>query len=380
MTRVKRFDSGSPMKGVVKTANGYLRAPAFATRIGVLSYREPNGKIRRELRHPDDVFDAHSMATLNGIPVTHLHPTEMLDPTNTKKYSVGISGTAGAEGQYVKLDAVTIMDDGAIKAVESGECEELSCGYWCEREDVAGTFEGEPYDCRQRNIVYNHLAIVPKGRAGPDVRLHLDAADAVQVESNTEEVVMEKVILGGKEIEVSKEAAAVIRAHFDAQQAETVKVQAEVAAEKARADAAEGTAAGLKTEVAKAQADLKARTDAEPENVRKAARELARVEGVARRVLDKDTVAKLDSMDEQAIKVAVIKADDADLNLDGKSADYVNACFDTIARRVEKSGDRFDAFGKELHGTRKDATATDAEAARKRQIEESRNAWKGDAK
>ena len=43
---------------------------------------------------------------------------------------------------------------------------------------------GERYDHRQTNIRGNHVAIVRKGRAGPDVKLLLDSEDAILVEDD----------------------------------------------------------------------------------------------------------------------------------------------------------------------------------------------------
>ena len=51
---------------------------------------------------------------------------------------------------------------------------ELSLGYDCDLEENPGTWNGMPYDCIQRNIRINHLAIVDEARAGHQTRLNLD--------------------------------------------------------------------------------------------------------------------------------------------------------------------------------------------------------------
>ena len=49
-------------------------------------------------------------------------------------------------------------------------------------------YNGEPFDFRQTNIRYNHLAIVDEARAGPEARIVLDGEDAVLI--NQEEAIM----------------------------------------------------------------------------------------------------------------------------------------------------------------------------------------------
>src|SRR5690606_21763697 len=88
------------------------------------------------------------------------------------------------DGRRVGVN-LTITDNASIAAIEKGELYEVSCGYTCEREEASGVYDGEPYDVRQRNIVYNHVAIVRPGRAraGREMHLHLDSEAAVEVDS-----------------------------------------------------------------------------------------------------------------------------------------------------------------------------------------------------
>lgn len=145
----------------------------------MFTYIDANGKVRRELRHPDDVFDPESLATLKNAPVTLEHPPIMLTPANVKQYSKGwTTDRVEVNRDLVDTDLIIAVDD-AIKAVEKDGMRELSSGYTADLEETPGVYNGTPYDVRQRNIKYNHLAIVKKGRAGPEARLRLDSADAV---------------------------------------------------------------------------------------------------------------------------------------------------------------------------------------------------------
>lgn len=177
---VQRFDLGKITK-IEKTPQGFLRVPGFATRTGVFSYRDANGKVRRELRHPDDVFAPESLATLKNAPVTLQHPPVMLTPENVNDYIKGYTtDRVEVNRDLVETDLI-IADEEAIKAVEDG-MREISSGYLADLEEESGVYNGAEYDYRQKNIKYNHVALVDRGRAGPEVRLRLDSADAVMEE------------------------------------------------------------------------------------------------------------------------------------------------------------------------------------------------------
>lgn len=175
---VRRFDLGE-MREASRTPQGFLFVPGFATRTGVFPYLDGDGNMRRELRHPDDVFDPASMATLKYAPFTIEHPPEMITPDNVAEYSKGhTTERVEVNREMVDVDIIVEHQD-AIDAIEKGGVRELSSGYIADIVEEEGTYNGAPYNFRQINIRYNHLAGVRKGRAGPEVRMRLDAADAV---------------------------------------------------------------------------------------------------------------------------------------------------------------------------------------------------------
>jgi uncharacterized protein len=189
MPTERRYDSANLAKGVRLDKRGFAEVPAFVTRTGVLSYRRQDGSVVRELRHPDDVFRADSLETLRGASVTVGHPgggLEWVSPDNADKHEVGVVASASlhpVEGKYV--DAVmSVRRKDIIRRVDTKDLVECSAAYDCDVVAEAGTFDGQPYDQRQTNIVYNHVALLPagKGRAGSDVRMRADSADAVLVD------------------------------------------------------------------------------------------------------------------------------------------------------------------------------------------------------
>lgn len=172
-----------------ETDEGFLQGRAIATNIGVFPYLQADGTVIRELRLPKEVRSFDSMSTLKGKPVTNDHPAGvMVDPGNVKDLQVGsIGDDVRSDAMYISV-ALTVTDAGAIKDVQSGK-QGLSCGYVCDLEMTSGNFLGMEFDAIQRNIRYNHLAIVDAGRAGDAARLKVEevasAGIGVYVDSST---------------------------------------------------------------------------------------------------------------------------------------------------------------------------------------------------
>lgn len=168
-TNIKKF----------KDKNKFAYFEAQAGRCGILKYRE-NGKIVKELLHPDDVFDPESMASLAMKPFTLQHEGGMVKPeTATGR----IRGTTGEnitrDGDYL-ICKVGVFDETALKDIEEGIAVELSAGYSCDVDPTSGIWRGEHYDRRQTNIRYNHLTGATCARAsGSKLRLNCEDPDAL---------------------------------------------------------------------------------------------------------------------------------------------------------------------------------------------------------
>ncbi len=138
---------------------------------------EPN-KLYRLWRHPDELRKAAE--TFNNIPVLSKHiPDFPTDPPN--EFRVGVThSNAEFDGTYLTV-GMSIWDNSAIAGIESGEQRELSASYKYVADMTPGvTPDGEPYDGVMRDIFGNHEALVPDGRAGPDVLV----ADSLPPELN----------------------------------------------------------------------------------------------------------------------------------------------------------------------------------------------------
>jgi hypothetical protein len=89
------------------------------------------------------------------------------DPHQDK--TVGSFGTdAEFDGEYLD-NSMFVNTQDAIDLIESGKQHELSAGYHYKPDMTPGNFGGKAYDGVMRDIVFNHVALVEDGRAGPDV-------------------------------------------------------------------------------------------------------------------------------------------------------------------------------------------------------------------
>ena len=121
-------------------------------------------------RLPDDVFAPAALASFEGKDVTDNHPPEMLTAENQSAYSKGHLEHVRRVGDNTVAD-LFIKDPVLASQVESGTMREVSCGYNC-------NFEPYQDGYKQTHIIGNHLAIVPRGRAGRDVAIKDTAPEA----------------------------------------------------------------------------------------------------------------------------------------------------------------------------------------------------------
>lgn len=119
-------------------------------------------------RSPEHVFDPATLASFEGMSITVLHPedangnVQLINPTNWKELAVGhlqnVRRGTGDQADLMIADII-IKDEYAIQLVEDG-LRQVSCGYDAEYDQT------EPGKAEQVEITGNHVALVPKGRAG----------------------------------------------------------------------------------------------------------------------------------------------------------------------------------------------------------------------
>lgn len=123
-------------------------------------------KAYKLLRDPEEL--RKGVSTFNNQPLLNKHiAVTITDPP--KEAIIGSTGeSAEFDGTYLK-NSLVIWDVNSIIGVENEQQREISSSYRYRPDMTPGEFEGEAYDGVMRDIVCNHVAIVPSGRAGPDV-------------------------------------------------------------------------------------------------------------------------------------------------------------------------------------------------------------------
>lgn len=171
--KLKRIDSIS-MDQTYCTDEGYLVDHPIVTTCGIFEYKNDDGSTRRELRLPENVFDKKSLESYKGKPIIITHDAGEVDKENVRREQIGTIMSEGyRDGDSVRCEII-IHDTNALK---SCGLKELSLGYSLDTDDTPGVYHGEKYDCIQKNIEINHLALVGEARAGETARLNIDGKD-----------------------------------------------------------------------------------------------------------------------------------------------------------------------------------------------------------
>jgi hypothetical protein len=261
------------------------------------------------------------------------------------------------QDRYVAAN-VRIQDGTAVADIKAERLVEFSCGYTCDVELTPGVHEGIKYDGIQRNIRYNHVGMGPVnwGRAGNEVRLRVDGVDiepGVCVENTYDSTMTPEQL---------------------------AELNAKLAAETARADAAEAQVATL-TASRNDQASVLAERDvARGERdaaVKRAdALEQSLPERVAARVtLERDALVvlgagfKCDGLRDHDLRVAAVKKVDSAFDATGQSEDYVRGVFTSIVRSEKVADESLEKLRRDVADApgdvEKNAIQKNAEASRK---------------
>ena len=123
-------------------------------------------RIYQMLRHEAEL--ARGAATFNNLRLLSKHiAVSAADPQ--EEFVAGSTGTdARFEAPYL-VNSLVIWRQEDIAAVEAKDKCQLSCAYYYTPDMTSGVYEGLNYDGVMRDIRGNHVALVPAGRAGPDV-------------------------------------------------------------------------------------------------------------------------------------------------------------------------------------------------------------------
>jgi len=366
--------------------NGYLKVPAYLTRTGVFDYATKDGKVFKELRPDDEVFNDESKTTLSDIPVTNDHPAQFLNTRNTRGIAVGYTSTEVISEDNKLKSTLTIYDQDTIDKIVNDGKREISCGYLADLEMTPGEYNGQHYDAIQRNIRYNHVAIVDKGRAGPDVKMILDSGEEEtfkiacqkidskpetyqnpnkEVENKQEKTegntMLVKIKIDGKEFEVDQ----IVADSLKKQETE------EKEALKAKLDEAEGKVAALEDE------NKKVKEEFTKEKMMDAAKARIELENTAKKILGDEFKADADDIE---IKKSVIAKNNAEIELAEKSEEFVDGVFATIMKSKKESSEKADKDKEVIRDAKTSEKIDENEMSsydkRIKSIEDDKNAWK----
>ena len=164
---------------MTSTPEGYLICHDVPlARIGAMEYLADElnisgaaSQIVKVNRYEDEVFAPAAMASFEGKDITAGHPPENLTAETYAAYSKGHVENVRRQGDFL-LGDLHIKDPLLRSDVENGVVREVSAGYTAE-------FVPDGADWKQINIRGNHVAVVPKGRAGRDVAIK-DTANAAE--------------------------------------------------------------------------------------------------------------------------------------------------------------------------------------------------------
>lgn len=257
--------------GETKTLDdGYLVATARVARTGVQEYLaseigdiaisagfKPNDVVRVN-RPESSVFDDSTLKSITRIPVTVDHPSENVTADNWAEFAVGEVGDAYArDGEWIVVSPM-IKDSSAIKAAKTTH-QEISMGYTA---NIVVAADKSIADFDMTDIKMNHLALVPRGRAGSKARIgdSWGASPVLDNETGNSPInqrgghmTTKTVVLGDKAVQVLVEDAAEVERF----KADSAKALADAqSAHKSAIDAKDSELGELKVKLADAEKEL----------------------------------------------------------------------------------------------------------------------------
>ncbi len=345
---------------------GFLRVDARLTRTGVFPYADANGETWGELRTEDEVFDDGALDSFRLAVVTDDHPSAFVTSKTVRDVQIGSVGTdVRRDGDYVRA-TLLITDADAIEAIQGGK-KELSCGYTARViQDQGVAPDGATYAARQTQIRGNHVAVVDRGRAGPECRI-LDTPGASRTTIG-DQTMTEKTENPREETRAIKigdemiDVAARVAAEIESLRADSMMRSRVTVSEEEEEEDVKDTDSALRAKVDALQAQLEETRASESDRID------ARVRLVttARDILG--TEAKTDGVSDADIMRATILAVSPSLapRLDNNAGDvgYLRASFDAAVdlhrSRASAEADTMAALFATAEATKADAADPDA--------------------
>ena len=219
-----------------RTADGYAKMECPVARSGIQEYlaaemgdafkdRDPMSIVR--VYRPDSViFGDASMASYAHKPLTNDHPPEAVTAENWKQYAIGHTGDeVKQQGKYVRIPMM-MSDAASIALAESGKVE-WSAGYAVSFDVLPNGVapDGTIADAIVTGQKINHIALVDRGRAGPECRIG-DKSSASGDALHKDRHMPHTMIIDGLQVPDVSDAA---KAAIEKLQGQTVALAADLA-------------------------------------------------------------------------------------------------------------------------------------------------------
>lgn len=310
---------------------GFLHAKAVLTRAGVFDYYDTEGNLYREYRSDEEVFNEESVKSLKMKPITNDHPASMVTVNNIKNLQIGSIGENIEKKDSYLIANIVITDKDMVSTILNRQAlsmpTELSCGYTCDLIPGLGIHDKDGYyTFLQKNIKYNHVSIVDKGRAGRNVKIidkqkESEMPEKVQVQFSRQAVKIDSIELGAimKVVdEESLELVNMLNSYIDTAVDVIKNIKKDKDELQGKLDQSLETAKKLQTKV-----DSLLNIDSP---------EIATMLKKRKEIEDVAAILKVDCKDKDSktIMCDCIKAASENAILDGKSDDYIAARFDAV--------------------------------------------------
>lgn len=227
------------MTARVKDANGWFEVPRNPlSKEGVFPYLGRQlgltgadaTKLFNVYRPGSELADPETIDSFRLLPMIDDHT--MLGAPEAGRTPAEKKGVHGVIGDRVVFEGGTLygnlklFSQSLAQKINAGK-RELSCGYSCTYDFTPGVFDGKAYDAVQRRLRGNHVALVDKGRMGPDVAVLDQMTFTVDAEDLRP---MDKTLEAARKALEAAKAAGATQAVIDACDAAVKEAEASVAA------------------------------------------------------------------------------------------------------------------------------------------------------
>lgn len=350
LKQVARHDQGKIKGESLLTPEGYIKTDAIVTRCGVFTYKNADGSIRKELRHPDDVLKTESLETIKMIPITNGHPqNRLVTAENAKELTVGYTGeNISTQDEYI-LSNLLVTDQNSVNDILNNGRKQLSLGYIVNLVEEEGEYQGENYDYRQTDIFYNHLSLVDNARAGQEAQIKLDCNDAIEISKEEINMAKHKIKIDEEEVMVTEKTSEYYENLLNDMRNltdEKERIERELSNVREQIDKVSAERDQMKAELDETgnpdvdnNPDNKAGTAEEEmmkmdsQEFRDLVKERVELEKMAESLVSKEI--KIDSLNNMELKREIVR-NNSKVSLDGKSAVYVDAAFDIIKNKLSE--------------------------------------------